>query len=148
MTGIYQISGRCHCGNITYDFTSPVSKTELPIRTCDCSFCTRQGACYTSHPKGRLNVRIKDRTAFTTYRFGTESADAYICQNCGVYPFIASELDGKLYAVLNANSINGLHIDRAVIPAAQQLSGQSEAERKARWKKAWIGQVDIEFDNV
>ncbi|PLX89997.1 MAG: hypothetical protein C0619_10150 [Desulfuromonas sp.] len=110
MSALYEISGRCHCGNIEYEFTSPLQKTELPIRTCDCSFCTKQGACYTSHPQGKLVARIKDRTLLQTYRFGSEAADAYICRQCGVYPFIASELDGTLYAVLNANSINGLHI--------------------------------------
>ncbi|MDT8419604.1 MAG: hypothetical protein RQ754_04180 [Desulfuromonadales bacterium] len=145
MSALYEISGRCHCGNIEFEFTSPLQKTELPIRTCDCSFCTRQGACYTSHPQGRLAVRIKDRAMLQTYRFGSESADAYICRRCGVYPFIASELDGTMYAVLNANSINGLHIDRAIIPPAQQFSDQTEEERKARWKRAWIGHVEITF---
>lgn len=147
MKAIHEISGRCHCGNIEFMFFSPLPKTELPIRTCDCSFCTKQGACYTSHPQGKLSVTIKDRSLLQTYRFGTESADAYICQQCGTYPFIASELDGKTYAVLNANSINGLHIDRAIIPPAQQLTNQTVEERKARWKKAWIGQVEIRFES-
>ena len=145
MKAIHEISGRCHCGNIDYTFLSPLLKTELPIRTCDCSFCVKQGACYISHPKGRLQVQIKDRSQVKAYRFGTESADAMVCSICGVYPFITTELDGQTYAVLNANSINGLHIDHAAIPPALQLENLSVEERIERWKKGWIGQVEINF---
>ncbi len=143
MSAIHEITGRCHCGNIEYTFFSPIPKIELPIRTCDCSFCTRQGACYISHPKGRLQVQIKDQTQVKPYRFGTDTADAMLCTICGVYPLIAAELDGQTYAVLNANSINGLHIDHATIPPALHLENFSVEERIERWKKFWIGQVEI-----
>ena len=143
MQVIHEISGRCHCGNIEYTFFSPLPKTELPIRTCDCSFCTRQGACYTSHPRGRLQVQIKDHALVKPYRFGTESAAAMLCSVCGVYPLITTDLDGQTYAVLNANSINGLHIDHSAIPPALHLENLSVEERIERWKKAWIGQVEI-----
>jgi hypothetical protein len=143
LKAIHEISGRCHCGNIEYIFFSPLLKTELPIRTCDCSFCTKQGACYTSHPKGRLKVRFKDRSQVKAYRFGTESADAMLCSLCGVYPFITAEIDSQTYAVLNANSINGLHIDHAAISSALQLENLSVEERIERWKKVWIGHVEF-----
>ena len=92
MGAIHEITGRCHCGNIEYTLFSQIPKIELPIRTCDCSFCTKQGACYTSHPKGRLQVQIKDQTQVKPYRFGTETADAMLCAICGVYPLISTGL--------------------------------------------------------
>ena len=49
------------------------------------------------------------------------------------------------YAVLNANSINGLHIDHAAIPPALHLQSFSVEERVERWKKFWIGQVEISY---
>ena len=145
MGGLHEISGRCHCGNIEYLFISPIAKIELPIRTCDCSFCTMQGACYTSHPQGQLRVMVHDRQQTSRYQFGTESADVLLCTKCGVFPLIIGDVDEKQYAVLNANSINGLHIDRATIPSALQLENQTIEERIARWRKAWIPNVTIDF---
>ena len=147
MSGLHEISGRCHCGNIDYQFNSPIPKLELPIRTCDCSFCTKQGACYTSHPKGSLQVRIKERKLIHKYRFGSEQADVFLCSNCGVFPIIVGELDGNLYAVINANSINGLHIDRSKLAPALHLESQSAEERAARWRRAWIPNVTINYLN-
>jgi len=147
MSGVHEITGRCHCGNIEYLFNSPVPKLELPIRTCDCAFCTKQGACYTSHPKGSLQVRVKEQKLIHRYRFGTEQADIFLCSNCGVFPFIIGDLDGDQYAVINANSINGLNIDRAKLPPALHLESQSAEERAARWRRAWIPQVSIRYQN-
>lgn len=139
----HEITGGCHCGNINYTFFCPLPKTELPLRSCDCSFCTKHGACYTSHSKGRLQVQIKHPAQVNAYRFGSETAAANVCAICGVYPFIAAKLDGQTYAALNANSIDGLHIDHAAIPPALHLVDFSVAERIERWKKFWIGQVEI-----
>ena len=145
MSGLHEISGRCHCGNIEYLFISPIPKVELPIRTCGCSFCSRQGACYTSHPQGRLQVTVQDRQQTSRYRFGTELVDVLLCSRCGVFPLIVGDIEGQQYAVINANSINGLHIDRAAIPCALQLENQTAEERIERWKKAWIPHVEIDY---
>ena len=147
MGGLHEISGRCHCGNIEYTFISPVPKMELPIRSCDCSFCIKQGACYTSHPQGQLNVMVKDRTQVNRYQFGTESADVFLCSQCGVFPFIVSQIDEHLYAVLNANSINGLKIDQAKIVPAEHVENQSAEQRAERWKKNWIPKVEIKCEH-
>lgn len=147
MSGLHEISGRCHCGNIEYLFSSPIPKLELPIRTCGCSFCTKQGACYTSHPRGRLQVRVRQRKQIQRYRFGSEQAEVFLCTHCGVFPFILGEIDDKEYAVINANSINGLHIDRAALAPPLQLEEQSAEERSARWKQSWIPQVTINYQN-
>ncbi|HEY5674266.1 MAG TPA: hypothetical protein VIR78_11215 [Malonomonas sp.] len=139
----HDITGGCHCGNISYSYLSPLPQLELPLRRCDCSFCSKQGACYSSHPKGQLQVLIQDQAQANRYRFGSETAAAIICGRCGVYPVITAELDGKTYAVLNANSIDGLQIDHAAIPPALHLEDFSVAEKVERWKKMWIGQVEI-----
>ncbi|WP_303721062.1 GFA family protein [Malonomonas rubra] len=147
MSGLYEISGRCHCGNIEYAFISPVPKMELPIKSCDCSFCIKQGACYTSHPHGKLEVSVKDRSKINRYQFGSESADVFLCSQCGVFPFIVSQIDDQLYAVLNANSINGLKIDQAKVVPIEHVENQSTEERAERWKKNWISKVEITYKN-
>jgi hypothetical protein len=103
-----------------------------------------QGACYTSHPQGRLQVRVSDRRMISGYRFGTEQAEVLFCTVCGVSPLIKAEL-GRQYAVLNANCIHGLSIERAKLPPPLELAEQSTDERVARWKKAWIPHVEIKY---
>ena len=78
------------------------------------------------------------------YQVGTEMADVLLCTRCGVYPLIISGIESKAYAVLNANSMNGLRIDCATMPSALQLENQTLEEQPERWKKAWIPQVTIE----
>lgn len=145
MSGLHEMSGSCHCGNITYTFVAPLPQDELSVRTCDCSFCTMHGACYTSHPQGSLKVRVADRSLVSSYRFGSKAADVFLCSRCGVYPFILSAIDGRLHAVINANSINGLQIDRAQMPPALHLQEQTREERIGRWKRAWIPRVEISY---
>ena len=145
MGGLHQISGRCHCGNIEYQFISPVPKMELPIKSCDCSFCSKQGAVYTSHPQGELQVDVKEKEKISFYQFGEEAADVFFCSVCGVFPFILGEIEGQHYAVLNANSINGLNIDRSAIVPLPQLDYQSTEERTQRWRRSWIPKVEISY---
>ena len=147
MGGLHEISGRCHCGNIGYSFVSPIVKIELPIRSCDCSFCLKQGACYTSHPQGALRVVVKERGLVSLYQFGSESADVFLCARCGIFPFIVGRIEEQLYAVVNANSINGIKIDRAAVVPVEHLEQQSVAEREARWKRSWIQHVEIKYLN-
>lgn len=147
MSGIHEISGQCHCGNIEYRFFSPVPKLELPLKGCDCSFCTKQGATYTAHPQGKLSVVVKDKEQVSFYRFGVEAADVFLCRRCGVFPFVVGEIDRQQYAILNANSINGLHIEHAAVLVTPHLETQTVAERTERWKRSWIPQVEINYLN-
>ena len=143
MNSLHQLSGRCHCGNISYTFDSPLEKTELPIRRCDCSFCTRQGATYTSHPKGRLKVLIDDKQSVQWYRYGSETAEALLCTLCGVFPLISSTIDERMYAVLNANSINGLHIDQQQVTLVPYVEHSTDEMLRKR-QENWIPEVEIE----
>lgn len=143
MSGNFEISGRCHCGNISYTLLSPIPKTELPIRSCDCSFCTKQGATYTSHPRGKLLVRIADSSSTQHYCYGTETAEVLLCTTCGVFPLITCDIDDQLYAVLNANSINGLHIDHKNLSVVHRDAVGME-EMLLKRQENWIPEVVIE----
>ena len=143
MSGLFEFSGRCHCGNISYRFESPIPKTDLPLRSCDCSFCTKQGAIYTSHPQGRLRVQVADADSIRWYRYGSETAEVLLCSVCGVFPLITCNIDDRLYAALNANSISGLHVDRQRI-ASYQHPEHDEVELLRRRQENWIGDVEIQ----
>ena len=136
-----RIEGGCYCGNIRYDFQLPEPDGAIPVRACGCSFCQKHGGVYTSHPAGQLAARIEDPDLVERYRFGTETAEFHICRKCGVVPFVISEIDGTLYAVVNVNSFEGTN---AFESSPSDFDGETVDSRLARRKRNWIPNVTIE----
>lgn len=136
------IEGKCHCGNITYTLNWPGEGANIPVRACSCSFCTKHGATYSSHGDADLAAVIHDEGMVSRYKFGTETAAFYLCSCCGVVPFVTSEIDGNLYAVVNVNSFEG--IDPACFSrAVTDFDGETTDNRLDRRKRNWIPTVTI-----
>jgi len=136
------ISGRCHCGNLSFALTWNPDPSEIPARACTCSFCIKHGGVWTSCPSGSLKVRVKEPARVSKYAFGTRTAEFHLCSVCGVVPVVTSRIDGRLYAVVSVNAFEG--VDPALLrrtPAT--FDGESEAARRARHQRGWI--ADVEF---
>jgi hypothetical protein len=134
------IHGGCHCGNITFHLTWDPEPREIPARACDCTFCTKHGGVWTSNPKGALRVEVKEPARVSKYEFGTRTATFHICSSCGVVPLVTSELDGRTYAVVSVNAMNGL--DPALIKRAPiSFEGEALGPRLERRKRSWIADV-------
>ena len=143
LAALRPIDGSCHCGNIRFTFFWPGPAAAIPVRTCSCSFCLKHGGVYTSHPKGRLEVRISEPSRVTRYRFGTQTAEFHICQGCGVVPLVTSTIEGTVYAVVNVNSFEGVdpsELDRSVT----DFGGETPDSRLTRRQRNWIANVKFE----
>ena len=137
-----QISGRCHCGNVSFVLDWAPDPTEIPARACTCSFCTRHGGIWTSTPSGSLAVRIEQPSLVSRYAFGTKTASFLICSRCGVAPVVTSRIDGRLYAVVNVNTFDGVEPSLLRrVPAT--FDGESEDARLARRRRHWIAEVEL-----
>jgi hypothetical protein len=137
------IEGGCHCGNIRFAFHWPGAGETIPVRACGCDFCTKHGGVWTSHPEGRLDVRIRDAAGVGRYRFGTSTADFHVCTACGVVPLVTSAIDGRDYAVVNVNcfeNVDPAELDRA----STDFDGESTGDRLARRKRNWIGAITFD----
>jgi hypothetical protein len=115
----------------------------IPARACGCSFCLKHGGIWTSHPGSRLTVRVADRAAVAKYEFGTRTATFHVCARCGVVPLVTSEIDGRVYAVVNVNALEG------VDPASLQrtptsFDGEDVEARLARRRRNWIADVHFQ----
>jgi len=141
-SGEITIDGSCHCGNVRFVFTLPDPGGLIPARTCGCSFCRKHGAAHTSHPDGRLHIQLADADAVNRYRFGTGTADFLVCTRCGVEPAVTSEIDGRLYAVVNVNCFEGIGHDQLDFGSAD-FDGEGTDDRLARRQRNWIGNVTI-----
>lgn len=136
------IRGACHCGNISFVLDWMPDPTRIPARACTCSFCTRHNGVWTSCPTGSLEVAFRDAALVSPYSFGTGTAEFHVCARCGVVPLVTSRIDGRIYAVVNVNTFDGVEgslFDRT--PSI--MEGETEQARLARRVRNWIGKVEF-----
>ena len=136
------ISGRCHCGNISFELDWQPEPSEIPARACTCSFCIKHGGVWTSCPAGSLEVSVAEPASVSRYAFGTQTATFHICSKCGVVPVVTSEIEGRLYGVVSVHAFEG--VDPALLRlASATFEGESEQARLARRARNWIGKVEF-----
>lgn len=134
------IHGRCHCALIRFVLAWPVSSAELQVRKCGCSFCRKHGGAWTSHRDAELTYQIDDESRVSKYRFGTKTAEFYVCTLCGIVPFVLSEIDNRQYAVVNVNAFAG--VDKfAFVVSSTDFEGEGRGSRLDRRKRNWIPNV-------
>ena len=136
-------TGSCHCGNLKLEFETKLEPAALPLRACQCTFCRRHVALSTSDPEGSVRISVADASQLQRYRFGLGITDFLICRRCGVYLLAMMEIDGGLYAVLNANV---LACRDAMTGEVQPMEygGEDVAARLARRKTRWTRVEAIE----
>jgi hypothetical protein len=134
--------GSCHCGNVRFELAWEPEPAEIRARACDCTFCTKHGGLWTSNPEASLRIAVADPSRVSKYSFGTHTATFHICARCGVVPVVTSDIDGRTYAVVSVNALEG--IDPARIKRASvSFDGEDAGSRLDRRKRGWI--PDVEF---
>jgi hypothetical protein len=136
------IRGKCHCGNIALEMDWPDDAARIPARKCGCTFCVKHGGVWTSHPRARLALRVADNARVSEYAFGTRTATFHVCARCGAVPAATSEIEGRTYAVVNVNALEGVDPSRLDL-AGLDFEGEDTASRLARRSRNWIGHVEI-----
>lgn len=131
----YAFKGSCHCGGISVSLTFTKPADEMQTRSCQCSFCLRQGTVTVSDPEGRAEIEIH-AGHFSTYKFATQTATSLICGNCGVYAGVLLQDGDRIWSVANSR---GLAIpefkDRIGVP--MHYEHESHEERIQRRKQRW-----------
>jgi hypothetical protein len=135
MAEVLRYEGSCHCGAIRATLFATRPASELEVRACQCSFCTRHGAKTVSDPAGRCRFEI-DGAALSWYRFETRTGMSLICNRCGTYAGAIIEDGDKIWSVLNARALAIVELrDRA--PVAVVYEGETAEQRIARRKSMW-----------
>jgi hypothetical protein len=141
------IPGKCHCGNVAFELEWNGDAAEIPARACGCSFCVKHGGVWTSNPRSRLAVAIRDASLVSRYVFGTGTATFYVCSRCGAVPLVTSEIESRLYAVVNVNVLENVDPSR-LHRAAADFEGEDVESRLARRRRNWIPDVRIAFGDA
>ena len=134
------ILGGCHCGNFRFELDWEGESPEIPARVCDCSFCVKHGGTWTSNPKAKLAVTVRDESLHTKYEFGTKTAEFHVCARCGIVPVATSRIDDHLYAVVNVNTFENVPAEK-FSRAPASFGGEEVEGRLARRTRNWIGDV-------
>ena len=128
--------GRCHCGAVGFEYDTASPPADWPVRDCQCSFCRKHGARYTSDPAGSVRFVHEDPGALSRYRFGHRTADFVFCNRCGGYLGAMTEAEGRTLMVLNLRAFDpppqGLPAARPMI-YDDESTGDRSARRFARW---------------
>ncbi|MFQ5995577.1 MAG: GFA family protein [Acidiferrobacterales bacterium] len=114
----------------------------MPVRVCECSFCKKHNATYTSHGEAGLTVAIAEPSRVSKYLFGTNTAEFHVCGRCGVMPFATSRIDGELYAVVNVNTFEDADTF-TFTREVRDYEAESLEDRLARRKRVWIPAVSV-----
>ena len=102
--------------------------------------CRRHGASYISDPDASLELRYRDPSLLSIYRFGHGTAQWIICARCGVLTAVLCEIDDRLRAVVRVQSM----MDHAFAPETPtDFEEESVAGRLERRARNWIGTVEV-----
>jgi len=134
------IEGGCHCGNVSYIYKTEAEINKIPLRKCGCSYCSKQGAIYTSDPNGKLIVKIKSNKYIKYYQFSSKQVNFVFCTKCGVMPLSTTKINEKLYALININTLNE-NINKSSITEAD-FSKETINESIERRKSKWISTIE------
>ena len=128
--------GRCHCGAVGFTYETAKPPAEWPVRECQCSFCQKHGACYTSDPAGEVRWTHRDAGSLSRYRFGHKTADFLFCGLCGGYFGAVTEEGGQALMVIN---LRALDPQPEGLRTAQPMSyeGETKDDRDARRSARW-----------
>ena len=135
-----RIDGQCHCGNLSFVLDWRGDADAIPARACDCSFCRKHAAVWTADASSALDVRVRDASAHSRYRYQTGTAEFHVCVRCGAVPLVTSDIDGRLYAVVNVHTFENVAPSR-LRHAEVSFDGEETEARLARRRRGWIGQV-------
>ena len=140
------IAASCHCGNIRVALDWPASVPTIAARACGCSFCTKHGGVWTSHPDARFRLTVTDEARVTRYQFGTKTADFHVCTTCGVVPIVICTIEGTRYAVFNVNTFEG-EARGQVVTSASDFEGEAIDSRLARRRRNWAQESGIRYQD-
>lgn len=136
------LSGGCHCRNIAFGLRCTEEAQPTVARRCDCTFCRPRGARWVSPPGATLEIAFGSAPV-SRYSFASRTAQFWICSRCGSVPLATSEIDGRLYAVVNAEAFTKPVPGLESAPAAAG-AGEAIEQKLARRKQTWIGNVYVQ----
>jgi hypothetical protein len=120
--------GNCHCGAVGFEYQTKQPVDDWFVRACECSFCAKHGAIYTSDPAGSLRFCTRTHRRSRATASGTRRRTSFFCGRCGGYLGAIMEEGGQVLFVMN---IRALDPQPEGLPAAKTMTYEEETARAA-----------------
>lgn len=134
---MHELTGGCHCGNISVLYKTSVTPEESSPRACQCSFCRKHNTAAVSDNSGDLTISVKEGDKLSRYQFGFRTCDFLVCRECGVYvaAFVGEPDDSAGYATLMTFALDerGRYPD----PGPSDYADEDAEGRRSRRRKVW-----------
>ena len=128
--------GKCHCGAISFVYSTRLAPSDWSIRACQCSFCRAHDALSTSDPDGFIRFSTNDAGKLQRYRFGLRTADFLLCRDCGVYIGAIIKTGNGNRGIVNMHALIAAPADIADV-APIHYDGEDTGKRVARREDRW-----------
>lgn len=133
MNAIY--SGTCHCNQIELSLSLPDPLSSYSPRACDCDFCSQNDVLFLSDPAGSLDIISTISLAHVQQDSG--QAEFISCVNCEQVVAVITYTNDNLRGAINADCLHDAHLLASPMPVSSAQSSGA-ADKKARWRKAWM----------
>ncbi len=99
-------SGRCHCGNVTFEVEGELGA----VIECNCSHCSRKGYLLWFVPRSQLELGCAEES-LATYTFNKHVIRHHFCPTCGCAPFgFGRDRAGQETAAINVRCLEGIEL--------------------------------------
>lgn len=135
------LTGACHCRNLSVSFETGLSPAEMVPRACQCSFCRMHSTAAVSDPSGHLTFAVRDPGLLNRYTFGLGSTEFLICRTCGVYAGAFMPDGDAAFANVMAGVLDARdEITSATVPVhrSQENLEERQTRRRAMWTPATL----------
>ncbi len=134
----------CKCGSLGYCFSTAIPPSQWKVRKCICSFCSSQrNHLHVSDPLGQVSYQISTLANLHRHQFSTKTADFLTCSNCNIYLGAIMSVQGRSFAVLNAEIIDLPMI--LTKPILVSFDGETARQRVRRRTERWTPVVGSEI---
>ena len=133
--------GSCHCENFRYELSWP-ENTEMVGRSCDCSFCSRHGAIWSSHRSAEAKIKIQNRQEIIHYRFGQRTAEFHICAVCGIVAAAVWKDKTTNLGVININTLDNA-FDKYIKRVTTHFDSENRLSRETRRRASWMPMLEV-----
>jgi hypothetical protein len=131
--------GKCSCGEVAIQFSSPQEISSYKSRSCDCDYCVQREIEYLSGSQGQITFISKRPLCHE--KQGSEQATFLLCLNCHNVVGVCYINKNICVGSLNSRLLEQYdHVQDTITVSPKKLSN---VQKLGRWTDMW-SQVKID----
>jgi hypothetical protein len=126
-------SGKCSCGEVAIQFSSPQKISNYKSRRCDCDYCMQRGIEYLSDPHGQ--ILFTSKRTLRHEKQGSEQATFLLCPKCQTVVGVCYIHEDISVGSVNARLLDQYECLQGIVSISPKRL--SNLEKVGRWSELW-----------